>query len=690
MKTFCSTYWYFSFAISISLLAPFITNAQCDPPPFENTDCFNAPEICLQDACFMTTNNLYSGHVGFCGINTIVNNPQYFIITAISTTIQMNIHVETPCLGGNSALQSAIVQIPDLSEPIDSCNMWSTGDVLTCDPGTPPGGTMVLIFNNAVIGEQYLLLVDGLNGAQCQYTIDFADGIYEPQIIDSLTMIYPINDTVCLGQDEIIVEVGPDIQNAYGYIWETDCLEPPVQTTTLPELRTEIPDDAPTGPCRICARAFSGCDTSEVEICMTIELYEVQDKIADPITLCKDDLPYHWHDMTIDSPGIYTSQFFTFRGCPFDSILSVDFYPETPTGILDTIVCDTPLVLGNMVLDSSGIFTVTLDDESILGCDSMLVVHLTLLDTSIMEYINYEGCEGDGYLVVVNGINYGETNPTGVEALTASNGCDSTIIIDLTFHPPVVTVFTDFICQYNTPLPPGIYSESEVLKAASGCDSIVTFETVVSGIVEVQDSLQICKGDSALIGDQWVSFPGTYQDSALHEEKNTCDSVFHVLVEYKSLPTGITIAGRTLISEADDAEYQWMYCDPEQKIIEGATGKTFNPNITGSYAVIINVDGCIDTSDCVFIFVIPRPPYERPTEVEVFPNPGDMRTTMYFNRDIEPLRVILIDLSGKVIVPDWKRNNRSIILDLSELASGLYHIVLETADAHWMEKLIVY
>ena len=50
---------------------------------------------------------------------------------------------------------------------------------------------------------------------------------------------------------------------------------------------------------------------------------------------------------------------------------------------------------------------------------------------------SYVGCAGDGYSVVVNGVTYDESNPSGTQVLSNANGCDSTVTIDLTFNSSV-------------------------------------------------------------------------------------------------------------------------------------------------------------------------------------------------------------------------------------------------------------
>ena len=51
-----------------------------------------------------------------------------------------------------------------------------------------------------------------------------------------------------------------------------------------------------------------------------------------------------------------------------------------------------------------------------------------------MSQINTTACIGGGFEVLVNGNIYNEANPAGTEILTATNGCDSVVTIDLNFE----------------------------------------------------------------------------------------------------------------------------------------------------------------------------------------------------------------------------------------------------------------
>ena len=66
------------------------------------------------------------------------------------------------------------------------------------------------------------------------------------------------------------------------------------------------------------------------------------------------------------------------------------------------------------------------------GCDSLVSVDLNFQPNQLNEIV-HNGCEGDGFSVLVDSTLYDETNRTGVIQLVGANGCDSTVTVDLTF-----------------------------------------------------------------------------------------------------------------------------------------------------------------------------------------------------------------------------------------------------------------
>ncbi|MEX2484615.1 MAG: hypothetical protein WED10_08645, partial [Brumimicrobium sp.] len=136
------------------------------------------------------------------------------------------------------------------------------------------------------------------------------------------------------------------------------------------------------------------------------------------------------------------------------------------------------------------------------GSDSTVVIDLTYKPNSTGSE-TYSGCEGDGYTVDVNGTTYDEANPTGTETLTAANGCDSIVTIDLEFLPNSTGSETYSGCEgdgYTVDVNGTTYDEAnptgtETLTAANGCDSIVTIDLEFTAPATGMETYSGCEGD---------------------------------------------------------------------------------------------------------------------------------------------------------------------------------------------------
>jgi gliding motility-associated-like protein len=421
------------FLFVISLFSATASKAQCNPPDqLPTPTCDEAPTICLTDACYTTLNNPLVCCTGFCGNMTIINNPQYFAFTPTLADVEIDIHVDN-CSSG-SGLQSAI---------INACPWSGPNEVLACNGGSPPGATMVLIASGLVPGQTYWLMIDGNNGATCQYTIDFVAGVFEPQIDEDLTSIEAIPDVVCQGFNNFMLTAEPSIGNAHGYYWVLEWNNDTL-TTTLPEITFDIPDDAPPGTWSICARAFSGCDTTDTEVCVNIEIVELDDEEKGPDFFCPEEFPIYWGALDINGPGTYTQEFFTPDGCPFDSVWYVDQYPDVEVGMLDTLHCEESLIYEGEFYDNAGMYQLEYPGMGMNGCDSTAELNVTL--AAINAYIELN-CENGEFVL----------NPIIEDLVPANADIDwqwydgATPIFD---NIPYVTLFDGCYTLYATIITP--------------------------------------------------------------------------------------------------------------------------------------------------------------------------------------------------------------------------------------------
>jgi hypothetical protein len=264
-----------------------------------------------------------------------IHNPHYFLFQAISTTVQIHIHVNWCSDGSCGGLQSAI---------IDTCILtgapWGLEDVLTCDGQECAGGTMMLVYDSMQVGEFYWLMIDGHGGDICEYTITYVEGILNPDIPAELTEAMTDEPVACQGQDSWTAFAEPYIPQAHWYNWSGFPWPPGYINTGYPNLQTQIPDNAPPGIYEICVVAFSGCDTTDYPICFELEIVAIEDAYAEPETLCPEEYENGivWGGMEIEGPGLYSFVSNTAAGCPYDTLKEFMVYPIADEGIVDTVV----------------------------------------------------------------------------------------------------------------------------------------------------------------------------------------------------------------------------------------------------------------------------------------------------------------------------------------------------------------
>lgn len=365
-----------------SLVKP---EAQCNPPEQLPTPlCEDAPLVCLLNACYETLNIAGNGPTGWCGGMTSIQNPQYFQIMPTAPDIEIHIHVDD-CDGGTS-LQSAI---------LDACP-WDVANVLSCDAGTGPGGTMVLAAMGLIPGQIYWLMIDGFAGSFCHYTITYTENIFNPGLDEELASAEATPSVVCLGYNGLTFNADPPIPLAHGYYWVLGWNGDTV-TSTFPTYTLDVPTDIAPGIYSICVRAFSGCDTTDNDLCFDVEIYETPPEERAPESFCPEEFPFSWGSVNISGPGDYVQSLVTPEGCIFDSLWTVEEYPEVPLGNLEIVYClpegESSFYYEGDAYDQSGMYDLFYPGMGLNGCDSMAKLDLTLIGASALVEVSCQNGE---------------------------------------------------------------------------------------------------------------------------------------------------------------------------------------------------------------------------------------------------------------------------------------------------------
>lgn len=146
----------------------------------------------------------------------------------------------------------------------------------------------------------------------------------------------------------------------------------------------------------------------------------------------------------------------------------------------------------------------------------------------------------------------------------------------------------------------------------------------------------------------------------------------------RDISSKVIVSGDSLIAVDTNTTYQWLDCSDSLNPISSATNRVFIPTeSSGSYAVVVEKNGCIDTSDCISITGLFDHKNQRET-ITIYPNPSSGLFTIDYPFTNESKVYTVSDINGKV-VREGVINKEKSQLNLSEFVSGIYLLRIEDA-----------
>jgi len=231
-----------------------------------------------------------------------------------------------------------------------------------------------------------------------------------------------------------------------------------------------------------------------------------------------------------NSSGSFQDVLSSEAGC--DSIVNLDLTvnPTNELMLVESICFGDSYSVGSSVYDQSGSYMDVLVNSS--DCDSIVHLQLTIKE-KIETMLDLEICEGE---VVSIGLEDFSTSGSYERILTASDGCDSTVYLDLSVDPVFEMDLAETICEGQSyAVGSSNYTSTgsyqDVLTASSGCDSVVNLNLMVYPVYDIMLSETICFGESFTVGSSIYDESGTYTDVLSTE--NGCDSIVHLALSVK-------------------------------------------------------------------------------------------------------------------------------------------------------------
>ncbi len=224
-----------------------------------------------------------------------------------------------------------------------------------------------------------------------------------------------------------------------------------------------------------------------------------------------------------DQTGTYTVSLINSLGCDSVINLTLNISGGDTTRLVESICSGDFVEVGTQRYDQTGNYVVDLMTAT--GCDSTVVLDLTV-DSQVLLSQSESLCSGQS--VDVRGTTYSSPGTFTINAPGTGGECDTVITLVVQVGNVADSMFTASICDGDTYdfngrilTTGGTYTD--LLTAANGCDSTVTLDLVVGQTSTTTLTETICAGSSFFFAGQTLSSAGTYQD--LQTGASGCDSL---------------------------------------------------------------------------------------------------------------------------------------------------------------------
>lgn len=227
---------------------------------------------------------------------------------------------------------------------------------------------------------------------------------------------------------------------------------------------------------------------------------------------------YTWNGTTYTTSGNYTYTYTSASGC--DSIVTLHLTVTPAINMTFAVTACDSYTWNGTAYTTSGNYTDTL--TAVGGCDSVVTLVLTV-NNSTTGTTTEEACENYTW--------YGQTYTTSgnyTHTLTAANGCDSVVTLALTVNHGTTGIDNQTACGSYTWIDGQTYTSSTdtptyTLTAANGCDSVVTLNLTVNYSYDIIDEVAAC--DSYIWIDNVNYTESTNTPNVVLTAANGCDSV---------------------------------------------------------------------------------------------------------------------------------------------------------------------
>ncbi len=339
--------------------------------------------------------------------------------------------------------------------------------------------------------------------------------------------------------------------------------------------------------------------------------------------------------------------------CVNQGLNSVTLYGEDASGNIDSCSMDIMVNVSNVISISS----LTSADVT---CADSCNASITVISTGANNY------SLDGGITFQSSDSFMALCPGDYTALiTSIDGCTDTMSTTINSPSPIITSFV-------------------VINETCFKDSIGEIDMTVSGGVApyTYDWDNDGTGDNDDTEDLTNLTSGIY--TIIITDANGCPHTNDTtILAGVIIDLTYSVTDFTITSNYSFGTFEWMNC-ADNSILVNETNTSFTATQNGSYAAVISMLGCMDTTECVEIGGIG---FEENVTIDfnVYPNPTQGNISINLSNASNAL-VEIIDSNGKIVTTKHI-NNTTNTFDLSDFTNGIYFVKVKTNNTSITKKI---
>lgn len=363
--------------------------------------------------------------------------------------------------------------------------------------------------------------------------------------------------------------------------------------------------------------------------------------------------------------GTYIDKLKNSLGC--DSNITIYLKIGGNRDTIYPVVCNNYTVpSGKRTINISGNYFDTLVDYR--NCDSIIDIRLKVNNNKSSNIV-MSGC-------------YSVMSPSGKKTFTQSgfysdtiktiSGCDSFIGVQVKLLNSSATVNASSCKSYTSPDGRNTWTQSgtyiDTLMNMAFCDSFITYNIKILNPSYGNLKINACRNYVTPGKKRRWTHSGMISDTLVNHLG--CDSILSIDLFIPTTDVSVSQTTKHLTALSSTGTFQWLDCSNFSEI-SGATNKNFTATSIGNYAVEVTDSGCIDTSNCYNVSSVSIRGLTVNDELKISPNPSSGKFNLSIPSAIQNARIVVHDMTGRVIHEGFYENFKEEELELSTSA-GTY------------------